>query len=409
MTEPDADVVVVGAGIAGLACALHLHRAGRRVIVLEAADEVGGRMRTDIVDGWRLDRGFQVHDTAYAEVARLLEGTGGQAGLDLRPFTTGALVHVGDSFARVADPRRHPGSLPATLVAPIGGVRDKAATGLLGLRLLATPARRLLDEPETSAREWLRRRGISQRMVEVFWRPYLSGVLGEDELRTSSRFLTQVLRSQARGHQVLPAQGIGAIPRQLAAGLAPGTVRLDAEAVEVRRGQVRCATGAVVRSRCVVLAADPATAHRLLPALGPAPRLNPLTTHWLAAPDLDPEPVIRLEGGGRAAGPLANTAVLPSTQAGRLLGATVLGAEGRLEEVRAQLHRWHGPVADGWPHLASHTGWTVDASPPQGRLRRPVQVAAGVFVAGDSRDSPSTQGAAVSGRRAATAVLAELT
>jgi len=195
-------------------------------------------------------------------------------------------------------------------------------------------------------------------MVDVFWRPYLSGVLGEDELRTSSRFLTQVLRSQARGHQVVPAQGIGAIPRQLAAGLAPGTVRLDAEAVEVRH--------------------------------------------------LDPEPVNRLEGGGRAAGPLANTAVLPSTQPGRLLGATVLGADGRLEGVRAQLRRWHGPVADGWPHLASHTGWTVDASPPQGRLRRPVHVAAGVFVAGDSRDSPSTQGAAVSGRRAATAVLAEL-
>lgn len=127
--------------------------------MLEAADGVGGRVRTTLVDGWRLDRGFQVHDTAYPELARLLD----EPALDLRPFTTGAVVHLGGRPHRLADPRRHPGSAVASLRAPVGTPLDKARTVRLAVRAALAPVSRLLDAPETTTEEALRAAGISTR------------------------------------------------------------------------------------------------------------------------------------------------------------------------------------------------------------------------------------------------------
>lgn len=120
--DVDADVVVVGAGLAGLSCARVLHDAGATVAVLEAGDGVGGRVRTDLVDGFRLDRGFQILLTAYPEVARQLDVDA----LDLKAFDPGSLVWTGTSFDRVADPLRQPRSVLSSIAADVGGLRDKA-------------------------------------------------------------------------------------------------------------------------------------------------------------------------------------------------------------------------------------------------------------------------------------------
>lgn len=403
----DADVVVVGAGVAGLACALHLVAAGRTVTVLEAGDAAGGRVRTEALDGgWRLDRGFQVHDTAYPELARLLD----EPPLDLRPFTSGAVVHLGGRGHRVADPRRHPGSALATLRAPIGSPADKLRTAALVARTALLPPPRLLAAAETTTARALRSAGLSEAVIERFWRPYLAGVFGERDLATSSRFFALVLRSQARGLQCLPAAGIGAIPAQLAARLPAGTIQTGTTVSSVRPGVVALAGGERLSARAVVVAVDPPAAHALLPSLGPAPTMNAVATTYWHAPDLDPEPVLHLEGDGLTRGPLVNAAVLPSEQPGRLLSASVLGAAPSVPQVRNHLRQWWGPRVDEWEHLATVAvpSATVSSPPPQVRFRRPVRVEAGLFVCGDHRDSPSTQGAAMSGRRAARAVLAEL-
>jgi len=278
------------------------------------------------------------------------------------------------------------------------------------VRAALAPVSRLLDAPETTTEEALRAAGISTRMVERFWRPYLAGVFCERDLVTSSRFFSLLLRSQARGLQCLPAAGIGAIPAQLAARLPVGVVRTGTPVDAVRPGGVTTAGGSRLSSRAVVVATDPPAAHRLLPTLGPPPRMHPLSTTYWSAPDLDPEPVIHLEGNGLARGPLVNAVVLPSEQPGRLLSASVLAPTVTAAAVRNHLRQWHGPRVDAWEHLATVTVavGTLAAPPPAGRFRSAVRVGPGVFVCGDSRDSPSTQGAAVSGRRAARAVLAEL-
>ncbi len=177
-------MVVVGAGLAGLACARRLRAAGVTVTVLEAGDAVGGRVRTDVVDGMLLDRGFQVHNTGYPEAVRVLD----HDALDLRRFSAGALVRVGDRLHRVGDPRRVPTWVPATVGAPIGSLKDKVLIAGLAASAALQSSDALLSRPETTTYDALRARGLSETAVDRFFRPFLSGVFLEDRLDTSSRY-----------------------------------------------------------------------------------------------------------------------------------------------------------------------------------------------------------------------------
>ena len=152
MSRPDAPVAIVGAGLAGLSCAVALHDAGVPVRLFEASDGVGGRVRTDRVDGFTLDRGFQVALTAYPEMHRQLD----LAGLDLQAFDPGALVWRNGRGAVVGDPFRRPSTVLSTATAPIGSVFDKARIGLLRRRLRGVHPVQLLRNPDRSTRQALR-------------------------------------------------------------------------------------------------------------------------------------------------------------------------------------------------------------------------------------------------------------
>jgi phytoene dehydrogenase-like protein len=408
---PDVEVAVVGAGLAGLCAALYLQAAGQQVSVFEAGDAVGGRIRTDVVDGFRLDRGFQVYDTAYPEAARLLD----HEALDLRLFPNGAMVRFGGRFHEVVDPRQAPLQAWRTAAAPIGSVADKVALARLGLRVWRTDGQRLLDRPETTAYAGFRAAGLSDAVIDRLLRPFLSGVLLEDELSTSSRYVELVLRSFARGRQAVPASGMQAIPEQLADRLDEPVV-LGATVAAVRPGGLDLADGGSVRAEAVVVATDPGAAHRLLPALGPAPKPRRTTTYYYAA-DVSPtggSGLLCLNGNGRRDGPIGNVLALtdraPTYGPRPLIQASTLVAGVPEPVIRRQLHHWFGPAVETWEHLDRvDVPYALPAAePPQSRLRRPVRVEPGLYVAGDHRDSPSIQGAMVSGRRAARAVLHDL-
>jgi phytoene dehydrogenase-like protein len=406
----DADVLVVGAGLAGLTTALHCADAGLVPLVLEASDEVGGRVRTDVVDGMLLDRGFQVYDTAYPEARRMLDHTA----LDLRPFTPGALIAVDDRRHRVGDPRRRPQDAVSTLRAPIGSLRDKVRIGLLVAGVATLPPGRLLERPDVSTLDALRAAGVSDTAIDRFFRPFLSGVLLETELSTARRFTDLLLRGFARGDQAVPAAGMGAIPHHLAERLSPGTVRCDTPVREVAPGRVTLEDGSTLTAGAVVVATDPPSASELVAALKPV-TMNSVVTHYHLAPEPPtPDSVIVLDGQAR--GPVANsvllTAAAPSYAPGRHLvsSSVVRGDAGELA-VRRHLALLHGTDTARWEHVATYDVRVgTPAQPaPAGRLRRPVRLEEGLYVASDARDTGSIQGAMVSGRRAARAVVADLT
>ncbi len=281
----------------------------------------------------------------------------------------------------------------------MGSLADKARLVALALQDGFGPVP--LHRSETTTRELLRRRGLSDEIVDRFLRPFLSGVFLDDSLDTSSRVFGVVWRSFVRGAQCVPAAGMGAMPAQLAARLRPGVLRLDSPVHELPRGVP------------VVVATSAPVAARLVPDLD-VPAMRGVTTHYHLAPEAPVgEAAIVLDGERR--GPVANTVVLtnaaPSYAPGRhLVSSSVVSGDAAEPAVRAHLQRLYGVDTAGWEHVARYDVAQAlpDQRPPMGALRRPVRLREGLFVCGDHRDSGSIQGALVSGRRAAAAVLSDL-
>lgn len=403
---PRAEVVVVGAGLAGLSAAVRLAAAGADVHVVDAADHPGGRLSTQVVDGFTVDRGFQVLNTGYPRVAADLD----LPALDLGWFWTGAVVRHDGREHRVVDPRKHPGAVVDTVRAPLGGLLHEAAIGMFSARAGYTPVDRLLAAPERSAEQALREAHVGDAAMERFFRPFLSGVLLESGLDTSSRYLDLVWRSFVRGRIGLPARGMQAVGEQLADRLPAATRHWGTEVTEVSGTEVRTTSG-TTRADAVVVATDPGTASRLLPGVdASAPRQ--VTTHLHVLPS-SPRgvPLVVL---GEPGGQLVNSVVVSDAQPayapdGRALVASSTLAPTREAEVREEVARAQGVSTTDLDHLTSVTvtGAQPAAVPPL-RHRRPVDLGDGLFVCGDHRDTPSIQGAMASGARTARAVLRRL-
>ncbi|MYT24685.1 NAD(P)-binding protein [Streptomyces sp. SID7760] len=406
----DAEVVVVGAGVAGLACAADLVAAGVRVRLLEAADAPGGRVATDRVRGFTTDRGFQVFNTAYPQVKRRLD----LRALRLRPFTPGVLVHTGDGLRRFTDPTRRLRESRDLLPGRLATARDLAALGVMSARDMLAPAARLRgSRRDATTLTALAEAGFSPDFVETFFRPFLSGVFLEDELETSARFFHLVWRTMLRGTLCLPADGIGAVPAQLAAAL-PGSVLHTATSVASLTPEgVLLADGTDLAAAAVVVATGQSAAARLLPGLS-VPRARTVTTLYHAA-ERSPlaEPTLVIDGSRR----FLNTCVLTELHPGysgdgrALVSTSVLGAPGPAEEaaVRVALGHVYGADTGGWE--AVHRVTVHDALPamtPPWPLSRSTRISPGRYVCGDHRATGSLQGAMASGARAAREVLSDL-
>lgn len=419
---PDrAPVVVVGAGLAGLAAARELQARGVDALVLERSDGVGGRVRTDAVDGFLLDRGFQVLLAGYPEAARALD----YGALDLREFYPGALVRAAGRFVRVADPRRRPHDAIRAL-GPVATPGDAVALARL-LRRSVRALRAGLDtgRPETSARAALADAGISDRLVARFLRPFLAGITLEPRLAGSSRFAEFVLASFLAGPTAVPARGMGAIPGQLAATLAPGTIRLAAEVSRVGPGEVELASGERVAAAAVVVAAEAPAAARLAEDVRDAGAVS-TTALWYDAPGSPvlgaggPRGALVLDGDGT--GPVNNLAVMSDVApgyapAGRaLVNASMPGLDERDDAAldgaaRGQLRGWFGAEVDGWRLLRVDRIAHAQPRQPPGALDppvRPLRQGRTLWVCGDHRGTASINGALGTGRRAGAEVAAAL-
>ena len=407
--------MVVGAGLAGLACALRLHAAGVEVDVREAGHRVGGRVATDVVDGFACDVGFQLVNPSYPALVAVLEEIGaGLPALALRRFGAGVVVASAGGRHVLADPRRMPSALWSSLTAPLGSLREKAAfAAWAALAGYADPVR--VARPrrgDTTLAASLDAAGVHGRLRSAVVEPFLAGVLGEDAGWTSAAFARLDVRSFVRGTPSVPAAGVGALPETMAAALPAGAVVLDAPVRSVSETGLDRAGG----PDAVVVATNASTATALVPSIGP-PRWNALTTFWHAT-DRAPSTARLLHVDGDRRGPVVNTAVMTNVAptyapAGRhLVASTVLGDRGDAateRAVREHVALVYGTSTSGWDLVRVHAlPRALPAMPPPLEPRRAVDLGDGVFVTGDHRDLASQQGALTSGRRTADAVLARL-
>lgn len=404
---PDsADTIIVGAGLAGLSAAVRLAAAGQSVVILEASDGVGGRVRTDIVDGFRLDRGFQVLLTSYPEVQRLLD----LDALDLRAFTPGAVIWIGRQGYRIGDPFRDRSALIETARSPALSTADKLRVVQLRHKLRRGNAHRLLLGPEQTTAERLASLGFTPQAVTRLLGPLFAGLQLDPELKTSSRMFDIMFRSLSEGSAALPNLGMGQIPAQIAASLPESALRLQARAITVDAGRVELEDGSI-RGENVVVATDGPTASTLLSM--PDPGSLSVGCLWFEAeiPPLTSRSIV-LDGMNR--GPVRNLAVMTNVAPGYAPGGSHLIAaacpgdisSGLVSAATAQLRAWFGSQADDWKLLRTDriTHGLPTQSPPL-RPRQNVRVRDGLWVCGDHRDTGSIQGAMFSGRRAAEAIL----
>ena len=424
-------VVIVGAGLAGLSCALSLEAAGLSVSLLEASDAPGGRVRTDMVEGFRLDRGFQVMLTAYPEAKRLLDFEA----LQLKKFEPGALVWHGGKFHRFADPFRNPMGAARLLFDSIVPLADKLQVAKLRARVQQGTLEEIFARTERTTRDYLQAVPFTPTIIERFFEPFFAGVFLERELVTSSRFFEFLFRMFSAGDTAVPAAGMEQIPLQLAAKLRPGTLLTGARVSKVTRGtqsfQVEIEGREKQETRAVVLAVAGNDGNQLLGGVGgwsiPEVRTWNKTTAFCYAAQEAPvdEPILLLNGEGRAAGPVNHLAVMSAVSpqyappGAHLVVASVVGetpatdaALLRLDQaVRQHMGKWFGPVVDSWKMLGAYT--LARALPQQRHAeweQAPVRVAGtgGVYMCGDYRETASIQGALASGRRAADAVIKDL-
>ncbi|MFJ2564793.1 MULTISPECIES: NAD(P)/FAD-dependent oxidoreductase [unclassified Streptomyces] len=404
-----ADVVVVGAGVAGLACARDLAAAGLGVTVLEAGDAAGGRMRTDRLDGFTVDRGFQVVNPAYPQLRRRLPARF----LYPRPFLPGVLVHTGGRRVLLADPRRRPDAVASLLSARFARPRDLVALAALGARDGLAPARALKHAPERTTRAALADAGFSAPFVEGFFRPFLSGVFLEDSLETSSRVFHLVWRSMLRGALCLPAFGVQSVPRALASALPEGTVRLGTPVSRLAGRGVVTADGVELPARAVVVATGAAAASRLLPGLD-VPAHRTVTTYYHVAPRSPlGRPVLLVDTRRRVLNTCVLSDVAPeyAPRGSALIATSVVGGDTELVRaaVVAALSEMYGADATAWDLLVARTVENaLPAMPPPWPLNRTCRTGPGRYVCGDHRGTGSVQGALASGARAAREVLEDL-
>ena len=413
MSATELPVLIVGAGISGLTCALRLHEAGIPVHVIEASDGVGGRVRTDRVDDFLLDRGFQVYLSAYPEAGELLDLDASQ----LHPFAAGALVYNGKRLVRVMDPFKHPASLLSGMRAPVGTLLDKLRVALLRFRVMGSSTEEIARRPDRETQEFLRQFGFTPAMIDGFFRSFYGGIFLEKELRTSSRMFEFTFKMFSQGSATLPARGMGTIPLQIAHRLPPQTIRVGAPVSSAAPHRVLLSSGEEIQGRQVVIATHAAQTAEIIPSFKPqAPAWRSVTNVYYSAP-ISPlgEPIIALNASGHG---LVNNFCVPSdvapsyAPAGQsLLSVSLLGLHrdpGIPHQVREELRSWFGNQVNDWKHL--RTDVIRHALPEQlpGAPSSGYLVQDGIYICGDHTSSASIEGAVISGNKTAAAIIAGL-
>lgn len=245
-------ITIIGAGISGLTTAVYLHKKGYEIRILEASERAGGRIKTDLVNGFLLDRGFQVLLTEYPEAKALLN----YEKLNLKKFLLGATVLYDDGQFEIADPFRRPSLLFSTVFAPVGSIKDKLNTFFLKNKLTNRSLSTIFKQPEIETVAKLKEYGFSEKMINRFFKPFFSGIFLENDLKTSSNMFDFVMKMFSEGDAAIPELGMEEIPKQLVQMLPPESITYNHKVTAIENNTIICENGTKFSTDKIIIATE---------------------------------------------------------------------------------------------------------------------------------------------------------
>ena len=407
------EVAIIGAGLAGLACAIELQKNKIDFQIFEASDGVGGRVRSDVIDGFILDRGFQLYNPSYPEGKRLLN----YDALDLKPFIPGVAIRDNKRLRIVVDPFRAKG-FRLNLLKDIPG-NPLSYLGLFRyfLSYLVTSDAQIATTKDISASDSLIKSGVRGNLLEKLLRPFLKGVFLESDLKTSRKFLDVVLKTFLRGTPSVPAQGMQVISDQLASKLPMEKISLNTKIIKIEGNKLQTENEEIIAKK-IVVATDPTTA---ISWLNLEEKIMHTVTTWYFKADqrvaelVKGKPILFVDASNN--GPLANAVVLTNAASSYappgqvLVSASAISPHQNadLESVKKHLSVIFGLDTNSWQLIKQYQIKEALASMyPPFSLINSNQISEDLFVAGDHRATSSIQGALLSGTNAATLVKVSL-
>ena len=252
--ENQFDVIIVGAGVAGLVAAKKCEELNYSVLLLEADDQVGGRVQTDQIGGFNLERGFQVLIDTYEKAKELLDFES----LNLHKFQPGARIYDERGSFSIADPMRKITALPRTALSRVGSVSDKLKMLSLSQKLQAQSLDEVFEGKRQATLNYLKEYGFSDKIIQNFFKPFFGGIFLERELSTDAAMFRFVFRNFSKGSACLPADGMGEIPKQLLDKLTSTKIRLDTKVAKVnQKPSIELADGSIIEAGKIIIACNP--------------------------------------------------------------------------------------------------------------------------------------------------------
>jgi len=409
MTKNDYKIHIIGAGVSGLIAARVLENYGYHPVIIEATDRVGGRVKTDIVNGYQLDHGFQVLLTAYPAVQKHLD----YEVLELQPFLPGASIFKSNDQQIIGDPLRNLSLLFPTLFSGIGNFSDKLKILQLNQKLKKKKMSDIFSEKEQSTLDYLINFGFSKEIITDFFKPFFSGIFLETQLETSSRMFEFVYKMFGEGDATVPKAGIEAIPKQLLNNLKTTTFKYNTKVTVLKDGEITLDDDTKLESDYTIIATE---------ASGLIPNLKNQSTEWKSCTTLYFETETRvidkkLIGLIPKSGTFINNifynsslecAIRPKNE---LLSVTVIDDQGLsneslVEAVQTELKELCGITTINFIKLYSIPmalpkleDLKYEMMPSETRLTN------GLFLAGDTQLNASLNAAMISGERAALGVI----
>ena len=394
------DIIILGAGPAGLACALKCQQLGREYLLIEGSNRIGGRLGSLYEDGYIFDLGFQVYNSAYVNTNRLLD----LDELNLKYFKPGAAVHYGNSFQIVSDPLRDISKVFSTIFSNITTVSDK----LKILSLKNSLSNYNIEEDKTddiTTLRFLKQYGFSEKMIDNFFIPFFSGIFHEKTLDTSSKFFKYVFSNFNNGLASLPEKGMQVIPEQLMSKIDIEHVMMEKTAINLDDGnKVIFDDGDIIKGENIILTGESTSL-----AEKTKYEYNEVNTiYFTTENEIENGDYIHLYPEDD----LINNIAIPSSISSaysnghsHLISITILEYDCSdielIKKIRKRLSNYYGGEPGSYDFLRTFSISKATIKQPVGHFERKKIVKNGLIIAGEQATNGSIEGAIISGLNAA--------